>query len=239
MLCIRAKFTREENVRFISHLDIMRVFERALRRARLPVKYSEGYNPRPAIVFGLPLPVGVTSEAEYADFELTQKITPQEFLKALSMQLPGGLKLVAAAVRKGKENIMASVDAALYDMVLYSKHKGFKTQVEKCLDEMLNSRELSVEKNTKRGPEMVDIRPLVIKAEISHERARWCTESDYGNNLTGAFLTMLVSAGSRGNLKPVLFVKALESCCGLKIRFVRVHRRQLYVKKGDRLVTPL
>ncbi len=137
MYCIRAKFTRGEKVRFISHLDILRVFERALRRARLPVRYSEGYNPRPAIVFGLPLPVGVTSEAEYADFELTQKIMPREFLKALSMQLPDGLKLVAAAVRKGKENIMASVEAALYDTVLISQLKGFRVQVEKGLEPMI------------------------------------------------------------------------------------------------------
>src|SRR5690242_15350351 len=68
---IRTKFRRSDEVKFISHLDLMKVFERAIRRARLPIAYSQGFNPHPGMVFGLPLSVGVTSDAEYGDFEIT------------------------------------------------------------------------------------------------------------------------------------------------------------------------
>ena len=73
MIRLRVKFTRGEEVKYISHLDMLKVFERALRRANIPIAYNKGFNPRPQIVFGLPLSVGVTSESEYADLEIYEK----------------------------------------------------------------------------------------------------------------------------------------------------------------------
>lgn len=70
---IRIKYIKGEQVKYISHLDILRTLNRVLKRAELPVAYSQGYNPHPLVSFGLPLSVGVTSEAEYADIDLIRK----------------------------------------------------------------------------------------------------------------------------------------------------------------------
>ena len=111
---IRFKFIRGEQVKYISHLDLMRTFERAIRRANIPVRYSQGFNPHPSIVFGLPLSVGVTSEAEYADVEIDGELAPPVFLQQLNSQLPEGLKVTDAKESGAKSNIMASVAFASY-----------------------------------------------------------------------------------------------------------------------------
>ena len=88
MVNLRVKFIRGEEIKFISHLDLMRVFERALRRSEIPVAYSKGFNPHPQMVFGLPLSVGVTSQCEYADFKIEDNIEPNEFIQRLNDNLP-------------------------------------------------------------------------------------------------------------------------------------------------------
>ena len=99
---IRIKFIRGEEVKFISHLDLMKVFERASRRANIPIAYSQGFNPHAHLIFGLPLSVGVTSQAEYADIELTEELDPENFMLGLNKQLPKGLIIVAAKARNTK-----------------------------------------------------------------------------------------------------------------------------------------
>ena len=166
MYCIRVKFIRGEELKFISHLDIMRIFERALRRSRLPIKYSEGFNPRPEMVFGLPLPVGVTSEAEYADFMMDRNISAGEFIDSLNPQMPPGLGIVTAMQRRGKNNIMASIAAALYDVSLFGEEPGFLTEADNELKRLMSMSEIIVEKKGKHGIKPVNIRPLILKANL-------------------------------------------------------------------------
>ena len=78
----------------------MKLFERALRRANIPIAYS-GFYPHPVMVFGLPLSVGVTSEAEYADFEFESKIDPLKFMENLNRELPAGISVSARKADKG------------------------------------------------------------------------------------------------------------------------------------------
>ena len=109
---LRIKFIRGEEVKFISHLDLMKVFERASRRANIPIAYSQGFNPHAHLIFGLPLSVGVTSQAEYADIELTEILEPESFVTRLNKELPKGLIIIEAKARQSKVNIMASIGAA-------------------------------------------------------------------------------------------------------------------------------
>jgi radical SAM-linked protein len=117
MNSIRVRFVRGNEVKFISHLDLMKVFERALRRSRLPIAYSQGFNPHPQMVFGLPLSVGVTSSCEYADFELSYELAAEDFTARLNMQLPKGLHITRAGQIGTKNNIMKSVAAAAYNVL--------------------------------------------------------------------------------------------------------------------------
>ncbi len=117
MQTVRIMYERGPQVKYISHLDILRVFDRALRRSQLPVAFSSGFNPRPKIVFGLPPGVGVTSKSEYADLTLEQDIDAAEVKKRLNNALPDGFRILEAFLTDGKSNIMAIIDAASYDIL--------------------------------------------------------------------------------------------------------------------------
>lgn len=91
---LRVRFARGGGVRFISHLDIMRMWERVLRRAQIPLALTEGFNPHPRFSLAAPLPVGVTSEAELMDIVMKRWLSPQGFTSAVSQQLPQGFEML-------------------------------------------------------------------------------------------------------------------------------------------------
>ena len=94
---LRIRFSREEPIKYVSHLDLMRLWERSLRRASIPISYSRGFSPHPRFSFASPLPVGTTSEWELMDLFLEQRIQPQVFISAVGRQLPDGISLLAVA----------------------------------------------------------------------------------------------------------------------------------------------
>lgn len=93
---MRIGFSRENAIRYVSHLDMIRLWERALRRADVPLAYSQGFAPHPHLVFALPLSVGMTSEAELLDVYLNDALNPQMFRNRVETQLPEGLGLLQA-----------------------------------------------------------------------------------------------------------------------------------------------
>ena len=92
---LRIQHAKEPPINYISHLDLMQVWERALRRARIPLAYSQGYNPRPRMAFAAALPVGYSSEAELLDIRLFRRLPPLNAVKQLSTQLPEGLRIIS------------------------------------------------------------------------------------------------------------------------------------------------
>lgn len=93
---MRVTFATDDSVKYVGHLDMARTWERAIRRARLPLAYSQGFNPQPRLHFAAALPVGFTGQAELADVFLNEPVTPIEFLNRLQAVLPRGIRLVAA-----------------------------------------------------------------------------------------------------------------------------------------------
>ena len=91
---LRIKFSRGEEVKFISHLDIVRLWDRAFHRARLPLAFSEGFNPHPKMSLAAPLAVGMTSEAELMDVMVTRPVSPHWFTEAVGRQLPAGIGIL-------------------------------------------------------------------------------------------------------------------------------------------------
>jgi len=93
---LRITFSRGEELKYISHLDLTRLWDRALRRAGIPIAYSQGFNPHPHLSLAAPLPVGVTSEGELMEVFLTRRIAPVHFIRGMSSQLPKGLEVLKA-----------------------------------------------------------------------------------------------------------------------------------------------
>lgn len=260
---IRVKFTRGEDVKYISHLDMMRAFERAIRRANIPIAYSYGFNPHPQMVFGLPLSVGVTSEAEYADFELSGIIEPEEFVKRLNMELPSGLNLLVAKNKETKTNIMATIAMASYEILIYSKELK-ENIIRDKINEFMQKAEIIIKKEGKGGVKNIDIWPMIQKLDVKifaankadgQQNADTCMNSSlmkYIDNLLNAkmynskyeienifCLSTLLNAGSVSNLKPDLLLTALNEVADLGINLLKIHRTGLLVSKGGKLLDPL
>lgn len=94
---IRVWFKKGERVRYISHLDVLRYWERAIRRAELPLSYSQGFTPHPKLAFAGPLPLGFTAEADVMDVTLDERVDPEDFRRRLAPQSSDDLALIAAA----------------------------------------------------------------------------------------------------------------------------------------------
>ena len=115
----RVGFGRGAQLRFITHLDLMRFWERALRRAEVDVAYSEGFSPHPQISLAAPLPVGVTSRGELMDVFLAARSTPELFIRALCPQLPPGLAIHSVEeVEMGLPSIQSQMRSAEYEVLL-------------------------------------------------------------------------------------------------------------------------
>lgn len=243
MSSLRAKFYRGERVKYISHLDLMLAFERALRRANIPIAYSQGFNPHPQMVFGLPLSVGVTSEAEYADFELSEYLNPEEFTGRLNKSLPEGFRIIEAKVKKTKANIMASIAMASYAVLIAAgAESGFEVLREQVERFMLRP-VIMAKKEGKNGIREIDIRPMIHKLELKN--AEGCSSlelqaADGLNGKNGIFcLSTLLSAGSVENLKPELLVSAFGEAAGIGVKPVKIHRTGLFIGKEGRISDPL
>jgi radical SAM-linked protein len=231
---IRLRFARGEEVKYISHLDLMRTFERSLRRANLPVSYSKGFNPHPQMVFGLPLAVGVTSGAEYGDFELDKDIPIEEFIIGLNKHLPKGLMVLDASIKKSQGNIMASIAAAAYWIDIHTKTSIDEKKLVEVKNKFLEQEEINVKKEGKKGTKDLNIRPMIIRLEV---RKDVLTNPD-GDKMPIS-LAALLNAGSKANLKPELLVTAFCAFSGIELRYANIHRTALYIEKGGKLIEPL
>ena len=265
---LRVRFIRGEEVKYISHLDMMKVFERAIRRAKLPIAYSQGFNPHPAMVFGLPLSVGVTSESEYADFEITCEMDPQEFSQKLNQNLPEGIRISASNKKQTKANIMASIVSADYEILVATAEKQEHGYIKSVLDSIMSKSEVLIEKESKKGRKEVDIRPMIFELNTRFLKEIDCENNfDLGKDLQyieNPFLTnyikkyfdvgtgfssynvkdifsisLKISAGSKANLKPELLISALNLLSDLQLKLVKVHRTGLYIEKEMRILDPL
>lgn len=234
---IRFRFIRGEEVKYISHLDMMKVFERAARRAQIPVAYSQGFNPHPQMVFGLPLSVGVTSEAEYADFEMAEEVGLDCFIEEFNKSLPKGFKITNAQYRYGKANIMATITKASYSILVSAEaNEGIDLILQKT-EKFLSQSSIVVKKESKSGVRDVDIRRMIHDVSISPVSDNGTDPEKMYNNLF--CISALLSAGSAANLKPDLLVSALNAGTGLNIKILKIHRTGLFVERDGRTYDPL
>jgi len=132
---LRITFARGDDMKFITHLDVMRFWERALRRADIPVAYSEGFSPHAQISLAAPLAVGTTSDAELMDVFLSDPMQPKQFMKQLAEQIPPGISIVAAQeVGLALPALQAAVRFAEYLVDVTADAARANAPVEESLD---------------------------------------------------------------------------------------------------------
>lgn len=209
---IRFQFIRGEELKYIGHLDVMRLFERAFKRSQIPLTHSQGFNPRPHIVFAQPMPLGLSSDGEFADVELEKSYELNDLLEKINSALPKGIKVVAANVKNNNKNIMGIVEAARYRI----DFKAFQSlDINGIISNILSQKRILVLKKTKSGEKEFDIRPLIY--ELSGE-----------TNENAGFFNVLLNAGQDNNVRPELFFEGVRLCTGIDIEMTKMHRIMLY-----------
>lgn len=221
---IRVEFSRGEEVKYISHLDTLRTFERAVRRAGIPIAYSQGFNPRPIMSFGLPLAVGVTSSTEYVDVEVQEDIAPEELVIGLNNNLPKGFNIHFAEYINSSESLMASIGVASYEVVIEVGNEVNRRQMEDYLDAIMKEDSLVVEKEKKGKTKKIDILPYIYELKII----------EFNESIMA--LGMTLAAGSVFNLKPEMVIAALSKVSELELSIRKVHRTGLFDKQGKKLI---
>ncbi len=158
-MTVRLRFVKLGRVRWTSHRDVARMWERALRRARVPLAYTEGFSPRPKLSFGLALPTGCESVAEYLDVTLAEPVEPAEMVERLGPLLPDGVDPTAAApVPPGSPSLQQAVTSCSWEIDVNATEPELRTAVERVLD----ADELPVQRERKGRLDTDDLRPAVL-----------------------------------------------------------------------------
>lgn len=217
---VRLKFSKVGRVKYVGHLDTMRLFQRLIKVAQLPVSYSQGFSPHSLVYFALPLAVGMSSEGEYMEIVMDEAVPPKEVKERLQKVMVEGITLVDAyEVEEKSASLMSLVQGAHYVISLKCPNNPEIT-AESLRTIIKESSELIVMKKGKKGIAPVDIKPLILK-------------TDFNDGQEHIEINLQVYAGSSKNLNPDLFVKAL---LGERDYTMQVSRKELYTEVENNLV---
>ena len=218
MIKYRFCYAKYGEAKYVSHLDLIRLFSRSFKRAGIPLTYSEGFNPHPKMAIGLPLSVGVTSECEYLDAEVERSLSCED-LEELNRKLPMGLHINGAAERILGMKKLSDIRWAEYRVSVSGSGVTSKE-----IDAFMSRADVIVEKKTKRKTEETDILPDITALSVAGEGTEFC-------------LTMVLSAGPMANLKPDLVLLAMEKYMeGFHVTDYEIHRVKILASDGKLLL---
>ena len=224
----RIKFRKNGVMKFIGHLDIMRYFQKAIRRAEIPIAFTSGYSPHMIMSFANPLGVGLTSDGEYFDIELTESIASKEAVRRLNEQMVDGMEIVSfVQIPDDKKSKGMSIVAGA-DYLSSVKNGSLPEDLAEKLEAFYAQNEICVVKKTKKSEKEVDIRPMIYKLE--------CRDGK---------IYMRVAAGSVQNLKPELVTEAFVRYLGMDAEEVTFthHRLETFEEsentEGKMILVPL
>ena len=214
---IRMKFKKHGCMKFIGHLDIMRYFQKAIRRADIDIAYSEGFSPHMIMSFAAPLGVGLTSEGEYVDLQVNSCASSKAAVDALNSVMVDGMEVVSfKLLPENVKNAMSSVAAADY---FVKWREGYAPENwEEKFNTFLQKEEMLIVKKTKRSEAEVDLKPMLYKTELR----------DGG-------IFMQTACGSVNNLKPELVMEVFAKDAGIELApfALEVCRLEVYADLGD------
>lgn len=207
----RLRYEKTDAVRYISHLDFVRVLNRAVRRSELPVTYTEGFNPHPVMMVAMPISVGVTSEDEYIDIDFDENVDEDVIAERFNEAFGGGI-VVRAVKQIGKDDpSLKKLDEAHYTVI--AEQRGTERP---DIDSFMARDSIVVEKKSKSSVRDVDIKNDIKQLEILSAEGHYIT------------FDIAVPAGNEYNLKPELVVEAMDKYIdGFDVLFMQSHRTAL------------
>ena len=156
---LRVRYAKRGRLRFTSHRDFARAFERAVRRARVPIGFSSGFSPHPKISYANAAPTGSASEAEFLEIGLTEARDPTDVLRALDEALPPGLDIIDVVAAPESGSLADRLEASTWRIELAGADPD---QLTSAVDAFLAADDVSVDRMTKRGMRAIDVRGAVV-----------------------------------------------------------------------------
>jgi radical SAM family uncharacterized protein/radical SAM-linked protein len=218
---VRIRWGKTARYRYLSHLDNMRILERAIRRSGLPVEFSQGYNPMMKLSFGPPLPLGHTSETEYADITLKSNLTP-DMVQALAESFPEGIRIYDAKTVLGKNpSLSSTLNRIVYTLPL--ELWSDTTLLQAGIDSFQSAEAHMVERKGKKQTRQIDIKPSVYDISIEEES-----------------LVLLLGIGDGGYVRPEEVLKSLHDGLVADTVVLPLHRREMYrLESNNRKIDPM
>lgn len=229
---VRIKFRKYGVMKFIGHLDIMRYFQKAMRRADIDIAYSEGFSPHQIMSFAAPLGVGITSDGEYLDIEVNSTKSTKESIVNLNRTMVDGIEVLEyKRLPDSAKNAMSIVAAA--DYKIYFKD-GYEvpypvSQWKEKLDEFFHKKdEVLITKKTKKSEKVMNLKELVYDFQVLEEDG-------------GPVFYLKVCTGSSDNLKPELVLQAFYEYLSLPYNefAFQIHRIDVYAQDEAKGYVPL
>lgn len=217
---IRIKFTKQGSMKFIGHLDVMRYFQKVMRRAEVDIRYSEGFSPHQIMSFAAPLGVGLTSNGEYLDIEVLSTMDSKTMIERLNQVMVEGTEILSYRLLDDScKNAMSIVAAADYLLTFRENYKPqdldgfFKEFLEFC-----KRPQILITKETKKGTRELDLKPLIYQAQRQ-----------------GESVFLQVCTGSTNNIKPELVMEAFYRSRGEEYPpfAMMIEREEVYADLGE------
>ncbi len=265
VMTLRIRFAKYGALRFIGHLDVMRYFQKVIRRADLPVRYSQGFTPHQIMTFAHPLSLGVSSDAEYMEVDFTEQLDPAEVLGRMRAQTSEGFEIISCKVLPEvpegtrSQSLMSLVSAAEY-MISWKDGYGdvpSEEELRGAIRTLYSGDSIVVEKSTKKTTAETDIKPFIYRIYgegdafldpedpafagvpgISRVFAEGLDNTAHADTFeNGRKFFVCVASGSAFNIKPGLVTEALCETLGITYNkhAFALHRMETY-KGEDRLV---
>ena len=204
---------------FIGHLDLLKFFQRAIKRSGLPIAYSQGFNPHQLITFAIPLSLGISSVGEYMDIQLTKDVDCNEIVNSLNAVMPAeGVEILSARrLTEGEKTCAAAVEVGDYVVTLPESYSDLEDAIEK----ILSSEEINVERTVKKKTKITNIRPFIYKLE--------------GNGNT---INATIATGSQSNLKIELLIEEILKLMNREYEPYKtdIKRLELYKREKDQVM---
>ncbi len=214
---VRIKYTKSGSLKFIGHLDVMRYFQKAVKRAGLDIAYSKGFSPHQLMSFAAPLALGVTSEGEYFDAEFNSLVSSDEFVRRFNEQMVEGMAVQdVILLPEQAKNSMSIVAGSDYEVTIL--RDDIKEGLFTACGHLLEQETIEVFRKTKKNEKVEDIKPGIYQLAVKGDK-----------------LYMFLATGSVYNLKPESVVEAICKLADIEYnRFdYQVHRIETYMKKDE------
>ena len=229
---VRIKFAKSGVMKFIGHLDMMRYFQKAMRRADIDIKYSEGFSPHQIMSFAAPLGVGITSDGEYLDVEVNSTETTEQSIVNLNSAMVDGVKILEYKKlpdhAKNAMSIVAAADYKIYIKDGYENPYSVEEWRSRLNTFFYDRAEVLITKKTKKSEKVMDLKQLVYDFKILEEQEK-------------PVFYLKVCTGSTDNLKPELVLQAFYEFLSLEYQefAFQIHRLDVYAQDEKQGFLPL